>query len=189
MDEGWILDLEEKDSFCKISNLIANTSIEVCFLCRLPYLDYENKNNSEVLEKEEDEDDKEKEEPDSEKLDRSEFETEFGIYISKLDKKTMFIEGVLTKGRLTLIRTYFLTDDLNLDKHQELFKKDLLKNLHNGLNFEIVSDDIQYAMAEYLMVFGMEEEFFLNMQKLSFLRENELYHLWLKDFKNFLNIN
>jgi hypothetical protein len=123
------------------------------------------------------------------RIDKHEFETDFGVYVSKNNKKTMFIEGVLTNGRLSLLRTYFLTEDLSIDKHQELFKKDLLRNLHNGLNFDIVSEDIQYAMAEYLFAFGLNDEFFINMQKLSFMRENELYQTWLDDFKAFIDLN
>jgi hypothetical protein len=178
-----VIDLDEDDSFCRISTLIANTSVEVCFLCRLPHLDYDQKENQESLTSTKEEEEEEEEDV------KSTFETEFGVYIIKNDKKVLFIEGIVVNGQLSLTKTYFLTEDMTISTHQDLLKKDLLQNLHNGLSFDLISEDIQYSLAEYLIVFGLTHDFFLNMQKLSFLRENELYHNWLNDFKDFIKIN
>ena len=186
IDNGWLIDLDEGDSFCRLSTLVASTSVEVCFLCRLPYLDYDQKNESEQ-DNPEAVDGKKEHVPEDELA--TQFETEFGVYFSKNDKKTLFLEGIVSNGKLNLVRTYFLTPDMTISKHQELLKKDLLKNLHNGLTLDMVSDDVQYGLVEYLIVFGLTEEFFFNMQKLSYMRENELYQKWLRDFKDFVKLN
>jgi hypothetical protein len=184
IENGWVIDLEENDSFCRISSLVANTSVEVCFLCRLPHLDYDQKNDENALQFENEENNKEEEEDEEENM-KTIFETEFGIYITKDNKKILYIEGLVVNGKLSLTRTYFLSDDMPITTHQDLYKKDLLQNLHNGLSFDIISEDIQYALAEYLIVYGLSHDFFFNLQKLSFMRENELYQQWLNDFEEY----
>jgi hypothetical protein len=116
------------------------------------------------------------------------FETELAIYIHKPQKPTMFINCSLKRNLLTITRSYFLNEQVNFQEHQTLFKKDLLKNLHNGITFNLISEEVHNGLREYLIVLGFNPEFIFHIQNLAFTRENELYQKWLVDFQNFLEI-
>ena len=100
----------------------------------------------------------------------------------------MFIICNLKKDKLTITRSYFLDEKINFSEHQTLFKKDLLKNLHNGITFNLISEEVHNGLREYLIVLGFSPEFIFHIQNLSFTRENELYQNWLNEFQNFLEI-
>lgn len=201
--------LNEKDSFCKLVSHKGDCKIEICFLSRLPYFDLQNdslektldenenvkerrnkaSNNNDELEEEDDNDIEDSEEVGpGEQNPFAIFETELAIYIHKPRKSTMFINCNLKRNLLNISRSYFLNDQVNFQEHQTLFKKDLLKNLHNGITFNLISEEMHNGLREYLIVLGFNPEFIFHIQNLAFTRENELYQKWLADFQNFLEI-
>lgn len=192
---GWNIELEKRNSFCKLSSIQSGTRIEVCFFSRLPYFEFEdNPNNKEKkLDIESDdelekgvEEEEEKEIKTEDFFGKTQFEMNFGIYMLKQEKRTLFAECSIKESNFTVDRCYFLPSGMSMLEHQTLFKQDRLFNLHGSYAFESLEEEIRIGILELLILFGFDEQFVLNIQKLSVNRENELYSQWLKDFEQFL---